>query len=427
MTDPALVAALLESWLPSRRWYLSKHLPPRIQRVVLEKVAGPHAAGLAAAGVEILDVFVTDRPAAATTVYHVPLVRRTHLPEVATGAVLGRDEQGRWLIDAPHDPTYLPWLLDAAGGPRITASRVYQGEQSHTSAICTAPGGPWDIMVKLFRVLAPGSNPEVELLEALTAADVPSVPRFHSAGWGSWARGADLEWGHTHIATEFIPDAQDAWQLAVSAARDGRTLDAFGLGLATGQVHLALARGFPPQLSDADARTSLHSTWVARWRAALTDLPELAEVGPAVEEIFHRALDSDWPALQRIHGDLHLGQVLLAQDRGWVLLDFEGEPLRPLAERRRADLALRDVAGMLRSFDYAAGPDPGPHGEQWVIRAQEEFLDGYAEFGADPREYGALLTALQLDKALYEARYEAGSRPDWLPIPLRGINRLTAR
>jgi predicted trehalose synthase len=132
---------------------------------------------------------------------------------------------------------------------------------------------------------------------------------------------------------------------------------------------------------------------------------------------------------QRIHGDYHLGQVLRVPDRGWVLLDFEGEPLRPLAERSLPDQPLRDVAGMLRSFDYAAGSweqsHPGRSAREWAARAQRAFLDGYAtESGRDPRGDSALLTAFQLDKALYEVVYEARNRPTWLTIPTAAVARL---
>lgn len=145
-----------------------------------------------------------------------------------------------------------------------------------------------------------------------------------------------------------------------------------------------------------------------------------------------------WPLLQRIHGDYHLGQVLRAPSGTWAVIDFEGEPLRPLSERVLPDLALRDVAGMLRSFDYAggsarvAGADP----EQvrvWVEEAQTAFLAGYAdspgrqEAPATGGEIGLddpLLRALLLDKALYEAVYEARNRPDWLSIPLSAIDHL---
>ena len=136
----------------------------------------------------------------------------------------------------------------------------------------------------------------------------------------------------------------------------------------------------------------------------------------------------DWPRLQRIHGDYHLGQVLESPGRGWYALDFEGEPLRPLEERTREDLALRDVAGMLRSFDYAAGAAQLAGGDEarvqaWATAAKKAFLDGYGELGD---EETILLEALVLDKALYEVVYEATERPDWLAIPLAGISRLAS-
>jgi len=133
--------------------------------------------------------------------------------------------------------------------------------------------------------------------------------------------------------------------------------------------------------------------------------------------------------MQRIHGDYHLGQVLEVPDRGWVLVDFEGEPLRPLAERTLPDLALRDVAGMLRSFDYVAGSWEQTHSGRsatlWATRARTAFLEGYAEAaGRDPREDAVLLDALELDKALYEVVYEARNRPTWLSIPTAAIARI---
>jgi maltokinase len=126
-----------------------------------------------------------------------------------------------------------------------------------------------------------------------------------------------------------------------------------------------------------------------------------------------------------------LGQVVAVPDRGWVLLDFEGEPLRPLRERSRPDLALRDVAGMLRSFDYVAGSfaqsHPGASAEDWARAARTAFLDGYSErAGVDIERFRVLLDAFEIDKALYEAVYEARNRPAWLPIPVTAISRLVA-
>ncbi len=151
--------------------------------------------------------------------------------------------------------------------------------------------------------------------------------------------------------------------------------------------------------------------------------------------MYRRALEVEWPPLQRIHGDLHLGQVLQVPGQGWVLLDFEGEPLRPMPERTRHDLSMRDVAGMLRSFDYVAGsirlddPERSPDAARaWARDARDAFVAGYAgTTGSDLDPRHPLLAALELDKAVYEAIYEARNRPTWVAIPLRAIARLVER
>jgi 1,4-alpha-glucan branching enzyme len=166
-----------------------------------------------------------------------------------------------------------------------------------------------------------------------------------------------------------------------------------------------------------------------RYAAAVAFVPELAEREAAAVAVLDSVLDVEWPALQRVHGDYHLGQVLDVPERGWVALDFEGEPLRPLAERVRPDLTARDVAGMLRSFDYAAGSvhlaDELIDASAWAAACREAFLEGYASVAGPADAATQTLTrALELDKALYEVVYEARNRPTWLPIPLRAVHRL---
>ena len=171
----------------------------------------------------------------------------------------------------------------------------------------------------------------------------------------------------------------------------------------------------------------------ARLDAAAREAPAVAEHVDAVRAVYARAERVAWPDLQRIHGDLHLGQVLAAPaPRGWVFLDFEGEPLRPLTERSLPDVTLRDVAGMLRSFDYVAGAlaqddEPVDAGE-WARSARSAFLDGYQRgTGTELRAHRELLDAFELDKAVYEVVYEARNRPTWVGIPVAAVERLATR
>jgi maltokinase len=190
-------------------------------------------------------------------------------------------------------------------------------------------------------------------------------------------------------------------------------------------------------VGDEDSRATA-AQLVERVERAVEAVPELAPYADALRAAYEQVGSRTEPVqVQRVHGDYHLGQVLRTQS-GWLLLDFEGEPARPLAERTALMSPLRDVAGMLRSYDYAARhllaerADVGagaPHlayrANEWAERNREAFCDGYAEAaGTDPRDEAALLRAFELDKAVYEVVYEARNRPSWLPIPLSSIQRL---
>ncbi|SCD33920.1 maltokinase [Streptomyces sp. DvalAA-14] len=186
-------------------------------------------------------------------------------------------------------------------------------------------------------------------------------------------------------------------------------------GAALERIASAMAR----RLEETAAEVPAIRPYAGALRSAFDDLAELGASGAA-----DGAADGAPGGVlaQRVHGDLHLGQALRGPDGDWVLIDFEGEPARPLAERRRPAPPVQDVAGMLRSFDYAAHHSGnGP----WAARHRDAFCTGYAEVsGVDPREQRVLIRAFETDKAVYEARYEARHRPAWLPIPLSALARL---
>jgi predicted trehalose synthase len=290
----------------------------------------------------------------------------------------------------------------------------------------------------VFRVLQPGDNPDVVVQGALAAVGCDRIPA--PVGWleGTWpAAGAGGPvHGHLAVASEFLVGAQDAWREATEALAEDRdfSAQARALGEATGEVHRALAEAMPTREVTAADRAALATGLRDRAAWALLSAPVLSSEEDALQARLDTAdavmAGDDAPVLQRIHGDYHLGQVLHVTGRGWMLLDFEGEPLRPLAERSLPDLALRDVAGMLRSFDYAAASAPPERAEaarSWGEAARAAFCEGYAAAtGADPRAQGQLLDALELDKALYEVVYETRNRPTWVPVPLGAVRRLLA-
>jgi len=240
---------------------------------------------------------------------------------------------------------------------------------------------------------------------------------------GEWT-GADgtTVRGYLGALSAFVAGAEDGFELACDYASRGASFAdlARALGTVTATMHEALARSFP--LVDAPDGPALVADGIAQRLAwATSAVPQLAAYAPGVERVLAevRALDST-PPRQRVHGDLHLGQVLRARDE-WFITDFEGEPLAPLEQRTRPDLAVRDLAGLLRSIDYAAavGGLTGTEAAAWSAEAREALQDGYGSSTTH-----VLVRALELDKTLYEAVYESRNRPAWLPIPLAGLDRL---
>jgi predicted trehalose synthase len=404
---------MLEHWIADQRWYTAKGASPRLRTIARSD------------GTRL----VLDDAPTGPVLYQVPVTTD------GEGAVRDATTDPGWIgslaarIDADPDS------LRPIG--TVTASRVLSGEQSNTSVICdTASGG--QVIVKVFRVLHHGDNPDVTTQLALSAAGSTRVPRVSGALRGSWpdpGRPDGTATGHLAFAQEFLPGLEDAWRVALRDARHGTSFTdgASRLGEALAEVHGTLARALPTEPADDARRSAAVATMHARLDAAAAEAPAVAEHVDAVRAVYDRAAAVAWPDLQRIHGDLHLGQVLAAPEpRGWVFLDFEGEPLRPLAERSLPDVTLRDVAGMLRSFDYVAGAlaqdaEPVDAGE-WAQSARSAFLDGYQRStGTQLREHHELLDAFELDKAVYEVVYETRNRPDWVGIPLAAVTRLVAR
>jgi predicted trehalose synthase len=443
--------ACLAAWMPRQRWYAAKARLPSLRLVSWWD--------LPAEDCVVRTFLVADEGALPVVLYQIPVVARaTASVDANPDHIIGSPEPGTTFIDGPFDPAYSTALLRligegaAAKGPHmavsghpshdldtsiVRAATVLAGEQSNTSLIYRADDASTPIICKVFRQLHPGLNPDIELTTALAATGSPHVPPAIGSVDGEWPDGATAGGtvsGSLAFAQEFLPGVEDAWRVALRAAAAGEDFAerAHALGEATANVHVSLAQLFPTLSPGAADREAMAATWRRRLAIAMAEVPAVAERKSAIDEVYERALDAAWPPLQRIHGDYHLGQVLQHPTRGWVLLDFEGEPLRPMGERTRPDLALRDVAGMLRSFDYVAGsirldrPDrsPGAVGD-WARTAREGFIDGYARVsGVDLDAQRDLLSALELDKAVYEAIYESRNRPTWVTIPLRAITRL---
>lgn len=362
-------------------------------------------------------------------------------------ALLGLMLDGRRAGPAPGSPLTAQGRAAPGwpGGPvRLLSGTVLEVDQSNTSIVCALgdaaerPAGesaqaPPPLILKVFRMLAEGENPDVVLQSALAAAGSRHVPRPAGQVQGRWPRAdGSLASGHLAFAQEFLPDARDGWRLAFRAAADGEDFaeQAADLGRATADVHEMLARTLPSRSAEAADIAATVAGMRRRLAEAESDAPAIADRHDAIEAVIAGTAGLEWPRLQRIHGDYHLGQVL-ATAKGWMLIDFEGEPHRPLAERTQPDLHLRDIAGMMRSFDYVGAnlrlAEPGRRTEDWVRSAQQGFLRGYAErSGQDPQRYAELLRAFVLDKALYELSYEARHRPDWQEIPLQAVRRLSA-
>jgi maltokinase len=325
-------------------------------------------------------------------------------------------------------------------GRELGTARSIESEQSNSSVIFDD-----ELILKVYRRLEAGINPELEMLRFLTERGFAKVPAL--GGWHSYV-GRPLE-ATLGIVQEFVPNGLDGWELALDdlAEAPDRFLGRLPrLGRVTGEMHSVLASEpndptFAPEQPSLESLGLLTASVDEEIARVFLELPDDVETlapivgrGEEVREQLRLLTHAGTTGrIIRQHGDFHLGQTLWAAD-DWIVLDFEGEPARSLPERRRKRSPLRDVAGMLRSFAYAASAVEMLRGATappgWEAQARAEFLDGYLDV-VDPtiipagREaFDKLLSVYELEKAVYELRYELNARPDWLPIPVAGILRM---
>jgi maltokinase len=406
-------------WLIRQRWYAGRG----------RDVTGVHTT-LSVPLRDDLDLVLLDANYAdAMTHRYQALIRWADASTADAPTVIGRDGT-RVAHDALFDPAATAHLLTLVDGsaevgplrferepgaelPVGAPPRVMGAEQSNTSVVFGDRA-----IFKVFRRATPGINPDIELNRDLARAGNPHVATLLGA-YGTELDGEPYALG---MVTRFAAGSAEGWEMATTAAGDDFAAEAAALGEAVASVHATLAAlGQAKEPFPADLL-------IARLRSVTASVPALEPYAPLIEERY-RALAGDDVVVHRVHGDLHLGQVLRTPET-WLVIDFEGEPGQPLSERRAPDSPLRDVAGMLRSFDYAAHQRDlagGAGGRDWADAGVAAFCQGYAAAaGSDPRDAVGVLGAYELDKAVYEAGYESRYRPTWLPIPLAAIERLLA-
>ena len=448
---------LLRDWMPHQRWFGGK---------------GREWADVAETGfflerenpvlsVHRVDVTYAD---GHRETYLIPVSWHEHPSEELTHAFIGAITfEGRELYgyDAMRDrDATLPWLThlvnastigplhfhpaELAHIPEGLPGDVVSGEQSNTSLVYGS-----EAILKLFRRLEPGLNPDVEIHAALRQTD-----NEHIAPLLGYIEIDDVDpekpAATAAMLQTFVPNASDGWRLATASVRDlyaegdlhadevggDFAADSERLGAATASVHADMAKVLPTEPADEGWFRHLAEELNARLDDAIQVVPHLAEHADGIRAVYAAVAGSTERVVrQRVHGDLHLGQVLRTAT-GWIILDFEGEPARPLESRRELDSPLRDVAGMLRSFDYAArhmlveqpdDPQRAYRAQEWADRNRTAFCSGYsAASGLDPCGDSPLLRAFEADKAVYECVYEARNRPHWLMIPLHSLSRISS-
>ncbi|MFF4186490.1 maltokinase [Streptomyces sp. NPDC001691] len=432
------LAPLLHEWLPRQRWFAGKGRPVTDFALLTATELLPGFLHLLVRTEHAPPPVPAEAAAAPADCYQLLLGVRDQLPPRLAPALIGRAHHGplagRTVYDALQDPQSAALLLERLRTPGSVgplsfehapdvlvppglAPRLLGVEQSNSSLVY---GDSY--ILKVFRRVQPGVNPDLELPWALARQGCDRVPA--PAAWFRTSEPQDATLG---VLQPFLRGAEDGWTLALASLAEKRpfTEEAYELGRATAEVHLALAEAFAPITLGRPQTALIAAAMTERLDSTAQAVPALAPHVPGLRAAFEAvaALDSAGTA-QRVHGDLHLGQALRPADGPWSVIDFEGEPARPLAERRRPQPPVRDVAGMLRSFDYAScsARPPDPH---WATDCRDAYCAGYAaRSGSDPRESPELLRAYETDKAVYEVLYEARHRPDWLPVPMAAIRRL---
>ncbi|MBA3411472.1 MAG: phosphotransferase [Geodermatophilaceae bacterium] len=469
--DTTDLSAVLADWLPEQRWYPGKGRT--IERLTDSGVV--LAAGHPVLELHHVRIWYSDGERAG---YLVPATIRHEPVDWLAGALIGKipapsgsngGAESLWVYDALRDREQTAaWMTLLAEGAEVgpvlfrpeVGAQIPSGipgdivttEQSNTSLVYGD-----EAILKVFRRLEPGINPDVEIHHALAGTENPHIAALlgsvevrlaPESGDGDPDEPDQAATATAAMVQTFLPGATDGWSLASTSVRDlyaeadlhaeevggDFASESSRLGAATASVHADLARVLPTEPAGPDWLPSLIEELHNRLDKASEMVSQLEPYGDAIRATYGELSAIQAPViLQRVHGDLHLGQVLRTVT-GWTILDFEGEPARSIAVRRGLDTPLRDVAGMLRSFDYAAQPllvgevtDPqlSYRATEWVTRNRAAYCAGYAEAGGiDPAEFGVLLAALEADKAIYETVYEARNRPHWLNIPLHSFERL---
>ena len=436
----------LAGWLVKQRWFASKGRTIHDLAIVADTEIVPDDPGLR-------HLIVTVAFGATSEAYQIFVGSRARLPARLRHARIGTYE-GLQVYDGLYDNDLTRPLLDAitadqtigalqfrripeadlswASSGSALGSLVLTGEQRNTSVVFDESA-----IFKMFRRVAPGPNPELEMVAAL--AELGSTHIAEPYGWVE----TRIDGRPTVLAilSRFLRAASDGWSLATTSVRElyesgglraaaGSDFveEAWRLGAATAQIHADLAQAFGTSELEPEAIRELAEQMFRRLDMAVSAVPGLARYADMIGNAYSNLARLNGPVLtQRVHGDYQLGEVIRTQS-SWVVLDFEGDPATPLAQRRARSSPLRDVADMLRSFDYAARsqlitqprpPELTAATSDWIRRNSDAFRSGYtAASNLDLAENSVLLRAFLLDKAVNEALYEARNRPSWLPIPL---------